>query len=238
LRVLQDVPIIIGGCGRSGTTLILAILGSHPRIFAIPEETRIFCPTAYERVPNLCSPINLEAIQAFLDKQAVPESCTRWCEKTPKNVLFFERILGAFQDRVRLIHVVRDGRDVITSLHPNNPHRFHVSQARWVAEVTYGLRFQHDPRVLTVRYEDIVLDFEPTIRRVCDFLGEEFLPELLDWSSKTNIRWQKSWHQGSVRPLYKTAIGRWRSAGYNKIIDQFLSNIQSRECLQRLGYPI
>ena len=35
-------PIYIGGCGRSGTTLLLSILSSHPEIFACPGELEMF----------------------------------------------------------------------------------------------------------------------------------------------------------------------------------------------------
>ncbi len=42
---LYKSPILIGGCGRSGTTLLTSILSSHPKIALIPHETGIFCPT-------------------------------------------------------------------------------------------------------------------------------------------------------------------------------------------------
>ncbi len=35
-------PVIIGGCARSGTTLVLAILAAHPSIYTIPNEIRAF----------------------------------------------------------------------------------------------------------------------------------------------------------------------------------------------------
>ena len=39
---------MIGGCARSGTTLLLSMLSCHPRLLAIPNETMSLCPTAYE----------------------------------------------------------------------------------------------------------------------------------------------------------------------------------------------
>ena len=35
-------PIFIVGCGRSGTTLLLRILGKHENIYAIEEESHLF----------------------------------------------------------------------------------------------------------------------------------------------------------------------------------------------------
>jgi hypothetical protein len=45
LTSLPQKPIIIGGCARSGTTLLLSVLSCHPNIYAIPDETYTFCPT-------------------------------------------------------------------------------------------------------------------------------------------------------------------------------------------------
>ena len=42
-RKLTRPPVIVGGCERSGTTLLLSILSSHPAIQAIPVETWAFC---------------------------------------------------------------------------------------------------------------------------------------------------------------------------------------------------
>ena len=229
-------PIIIGGCGRSGTTLMLAILGSHPNIFAIPEETAVFCPTAYEKAPILDSPIETRKIEHLLGEYSIPASCKRWCEKTPKNVLFFPAILKSFGNGIRLLHMVRDGRDVITSVHPANSRRFHVSPERWIMEVSIGIQLMNDPRVLTIRYEDLVLDFEPTLRHICDFLAEPYTKELPTWYSTTNIQWQDSWIGGKVRPIFTTSIGRWRRTRYSSVVETFLSKPHARECLERLGY--
>ena len=35
-------PVYIGGCGRSGTTLLLSILSAHKDIFACPRELNPF----------------------------------------------------------------------------------------------------------------------------------------------------------------------------------------------------
>ena len=44
---MEASPLIIGGCGRSGTTLLLSVLSAHPKVLAIPHETEAFCPGAY-----------------------------------------------------------------------------------------------------------------------------------------------------------------------------------------------
>lgn len=46
-NVLPEKPIVIGGCGRSGTTLLLSILGAHPDIFALASELYPFYPLPF-----------------------------------------------------------------------------------------------------------------------------------------------------------------------------------------------
>src|SRR5262249_17372873 len=36
-------------------------------------------------------------------------------------------------------------------------------------------------RILQVRYEELVVDPESTLRRVCQFIGENFEPQMLSW---------------------------------------------------------
>lgn len=39
--------ILIGGCGRSGTTVLNGLLSCHPQVHTVDIETSAFCPTAY-----------------------------------------------------------------------------------------------------------------------------------------------------------------------------------------------
>src|SRR5919198_5186031 len=52
-------PLFIGGCPRSGTTLLRALLDNHPEL-AIPRETNFVRPLWWRRVPfgNLRDPAN------------------------------------------------------------------------------------------------------------------------------------------------------------------------------------
>ena len=45
-------PVFIGGCGRSGTTLLGAMLGTHPRCLATPESKFRFLPYRRQRTTD------------------------------------------------------------------------------------------------------------------------------------------------------------------------------------------
>lgn len=252
-------PVIIGGCGRSGTTLLLSILSAHPNLFAIPQETKIFCPGAYDfadpppdepraapgtlsrdllfdlqmRSLDLSLPIELGRIEDYL--AGATSFHSRWVEKTPKNVLFFGPILDLFHAQVKLIHLVRDGRDVVTSVHPGRS-GYHIPIRRWVTEVRAGLRFREHPAVFLLKYEDLVLDFVRTIGKLCDFLGERVHPDLLDWYAHTRIRTHDSFENETVEPLHLKAIERRRTGGHEARVEAFMCDQDARTCLGELGY--
>ena len=45
---------------------------------------------------------------------------------------------------------------------------------RWVDDNRYGLIWMGDPRVMTIKYEDLVKRYDETMSRICEFVGEKF----------------------------------------------------------------
>ena len=66
-RLSRMSPIVIGGCARSGTTLLLSVLSCHPNVYAIPVETQALCPTAYDAEPRSDASFDVAAIQRHLN---------------------------------------------------------------------------------------------------------------------------------------------------------------------------
>lgn len=234
-RRFDREPIVIGGCGRSGTTLLLSVLSAHPEIFAIPVETLAFCPTGYRPEPDLEAPFQLRRIRRQQLLQEIPSRSRRWCEKTPRNVLYFRRILDHFGGKVRLIHLVRDGRDVVTSRHPTDPGRTWVSPRRWIDDVAAGRDLEEHPAVLTLRYEDLVHRFEDTATELCQFLGEPLAPELLAWHEHATVRTNVAW-SGGVKPLHRDSVARWRRPEWSEVVDELVDDPLARELLDHYGY--
>ena len=235
LQRFNGKPIVIGGCGRSGTTLLLSMLSSHPKILAIPDETYIFCPSGYTENVKYDSPIRLKKLfDNYISKLDIQPLQDRWCEKTPKNVQFFGRILEYFSD-ISIINVVRDGRDVVLSKHPKNPEQNWVSIERWIDDVSSGLKYVNHPQVLTIRYEDLVLSYESTMRRICKHIGLDFNYHLHNWYQFSLIRQNVAW-LGELQPLYSSSIGVWQDNRDNEIVQRFLKNDTAMNLLKDLGY--
>jgi hypothetical protein len=220
----REAPIVIGGCGRSGTTLLLSILGAHPAVLAFPDELYAFYPYPF-RLPLL--------IDALAPAQA-DAGWRRWCEKTPKNVRAFAAVHAAFDGDVRLIHIVRDGRDVVTSRHPNAEQHYYVDPERWVADVRAGL--QHADKTLLVRYEDMVAEPETTLATICAYIGEPFDARLLEYEQHSSVRRNKAWEGGAAQPLHSARVERWRAPEHAARVDQFLATPGASELMAELGY--
>ena len=229
-------PIVLGGCPRSGTTLLLSILGAHPNIYAIPVETHAF--TLWKRCkndPNYYEPARQHRLYRALLARKIPSHATRWCEKTPSNLLSVARILGYFKADVRFIHIVRDARDVCTSIHPKNPHGFWVEPHEWAYYIKIGLRFDADPRVFTVKYEDLVLHYAQTIAKLCEFLGESCVDQLKEWHRHTSIHRDRAWFHSAIEQ-HAEAIGRWRQPEFDQRVEEVMQDDDCPALLERLAY--
>ena len=223
--------VVIGGSGRSGTSLLLSILSAHPQLFAVDHETPAFVTSDFHQRPDSPDNFKLYRLYTPLALAHIPPSTTRWVEKTPSNVHFFGPILAYFGEDIRIIHLVRDGRDVITSRHPNKPGEFYFSTEKWVGAVCDGMRWESDPRVIRVRYEDLVTNFEPTVRRICKFLAIPCDDKILTWHEHT------AW-EGEVRRLHRESVGRWESEEFEDRVHELMKNHDAVRLLGKYGYPV
>jgi hypothetical protein len=224
-------PIIIGGSPRSGTSLLISILSAHPDIYCIHEEAWAFYDTNA-----------LSEFEELLDvhlwhriPEGIEHAYKRWCEKTPRNVFAIENLINFFGPDLRFIHIVRDGRDVITSKHPHDPNRFWIGEEDWIWHVGEGLRYRNHSQVLTVRYEDIVREFDLTIKRILAFTGDPTVDNILNWHKFSKIKEHSAWFS-PVEPLTPGQIGRWRNFQNSTVIKHFLANTEAIRLLSEFGY--
>jgi len=239
-RQFNALPIVIGASPRSGTTILLSILGAHPAIFAIPDQTYAFDIWQSKQDENTegnsVYPLRIDRVYRELVLNRIPKTTHRWCEKTPKNIQYFDKILNYFSDQVRLIHIVRDGRDVIVSKHPkHNPDTYWVPVERWVNDVAFGARFENHPSVLTLRYEDLVQKYDSSIAQICQFLDEPIDQALNNWISYTNVRKSKHLHK-PVENLFQKSIGKWKDKVHENRIKEIMQHEKAVELLKHFKY--
>ena len=234
-RVFDRDPVIIGGCGRSGTTLLLSILSAHPSVYAIPKELSVF--NYWEEKDGRRVPLRLDRLNREILRRGIPQEAHRWSEKTPRNVRHIPEIMDYFGGKAKFIHIIRDGRDVVLSQHPDKKDEWWVDPQRWVRDVRAGLEHADDSNVLTIFYENLVKDYETTIRQVCSFLEEPFTETLLQWHKHSTVRSSNAWHSG-VRQLSDRSVEKWRLAENKLRVEEFKKNTEAMKLLGELGYPM
>jgi hypothetical protein len=242
-RVYNAPPVIIGGCERSGTTLLHRILSAHSKIVAIPVESWALC---YSPVAGFkgSRPIRwlrlLRALGEFkiLDGK---ENATRWSEKTPANIFHFNEIAKAFNFKVKRIQIVRDGRDVILSRYPGDPSRPHVPIKRWIESVQAGLAFVNDPAILTIRYEDLITDTDETLKKICEYIEEDDENLSSTWFDIAALRDD---HSGPIKSIPQSPseisryIGKWRVKNHHwaDSVETLMSDADAVYLLKKYNY--
>jgi hypothetical protein len=143
------------------------------------------------------------------------EGAERTGEKTPENVRYLDEIIRLLPG-AKIIHIVRDPRDVVASLvrMPWTSNDVIVNALKWKCDVLYARDFAraHPGSYLEVRYENLTEGPEAELRRICAFLGEEYAPQMLDFyrTSKHRIK-NEPWKEGTLRPINTGARRKWEA---------------------------
>ena len=222
-------PIFIVGCGHSGTSLLLVVLGAHSKIFAVPHESRIAAHSSWRF---------LAAMRRF-NRWAIAHGKTRWVEKTPKHILHIDNILK-HRPKARILLIIRDGRDVACSLQKRHGSlEFGIRQ--WVQRNTEGKKYWNHPNVHVLKYESLISNFEETMRAVLAFVGEAYEPGIKDYH-KSPQKIEKPASEGKTdqnfqnwkvnQPVFDTR-GKWK---YLSEEEQALIQQIGGELLAELGY--
>jgi FkbM family methyltransferase len=161
-------PVFVIGCGHTGTTLMAQMLGAHPCIHTIKRETGWFIDnTEFEREFNVERNCSATAGKTLI------------CEKTPRHVHRADQIRARFTG-ARFIVMTREPTDVVASL-KNRIGEFEPAVQRWLADSQASLNALEHADALQVRYEDLVVNPQAELERICEFLGLPYDARMLDY---------------------------------------------------------
>jgi Tfp pilus assembly protein PilF len=223
-------PAFIVGMPRSGTSLVEQILASHPEVFGGGElkDVQSMAESLPARLgitgtgyPDCLASLDAATARALADQYLRrigrhSGQAARVTDKMPTN---FEHLgfIAALFPQARVIHCVRDPRDVCLSCYFQD---FRSMNFAWDLEVLgefygqYERLMAHWGRVLPlpmleVAYEELVADPEAVSRRLVAFCGQEWSDACLTYHE--NPRAVRTVSLLQVRqPVYQSSIGRWR----------------------------
>lgn len=184
-------PLFIMGTQRSGTTLLTRILSAHPDIFI---QNELDLPKVFADSTSNSSVIKGIRDQVFIETGKKLEDLvndqTVWGLKDPQLTEYID-VLRKFLPESKFIVIVRDGRGVTNSYMENKwglGTNAYYGAIRWKREVMEQLTFMKEmpENFLFIRYEDIVVDLESSIRKVCEFLGQPFATEMLEYDKQAS----------------------------------------------------
>ena len=144
----------------------------------------------------------------------------------------------------QFIHIIRDGRDVAQSVLklPWGPDDI-VRAAEWWNEHVWVARrvgtVLGPSRYLEVRYEHLVENSERELRRCCEFLGEEYSPEMLTYpqsSDRAIPSERRGQHYNFNKPPDASRVGAWKRE--MNPYDVAIFNKHARRMLLELGYEL
>lgn len=134
-------------------------------------------------------------------------------EKTPAHVADAEELLEFFP-ACKIVQIVRDPRAVLASyrgVKVGTNEAVAVAREWKIAVRAHHALADHD-RYLMIRYEDLVTRPDQALALVCQHLGLQFDPAMLDFHQRDRPGYavEQAHHAATQRPIFQSSIDAWK----------------------------
>ncbi|MEO8092364.1 MAG: sulfotransferase [bacterium] len=198
------------------------------------------------------------ALRAFYEIYAAKQQKPRWGDRTPDYGVQMRRIARTLPE-ARFVHLIRDGRDAALSRARASGKRVRPQKAaaRWRERIEQTrAQAARVPHYCEVRYEDLVREPEPTLRRILSFVDLEWDPAVLAYHERAAERLSEmdrdlpamdgkglrpaemrvGSHEMTTRPPDPTRLARWREEVTVAELAEF--EAVAGDLLAELGYEL
>jgi len=169
---------------------------------------------------------------------ALKQGKTRWGGKTPDYTAQLTPLARLLPD-VKIIHVVRDGRDVALSLfeRPWGPKDIYVAARYWKARVLLGAAGKELPegRFYEIQYESFLAEPEEHFKKLLKFVevddlamkntmqrfSEKVAPKIM---SNNSFKWKKKMRASAIRVFEVVAGDELKRFGYEIVNKNYQEN--------------
>ncbi len=269
-----DQQIFIGGCSRSGTTLLGAMIGSHTDCICTPEShfkidvLRALARGKVSETPSTLLELmnrhwRFKIWELALNSADIPDDVASyshllswivkqyairqgnpkahiWIDHTPENISYTSSLFELFP-KAKMIHIVRDGRAVAASILPLDwgPNTVVKASRWWMRMTSFGLAAESmfgPERIMRVKYEDLVLQPETTMRSVSDFLQITYQPNMMQAAGFAPPSYTSRQHNLVGTRPDPAVVTRWEEKLSARQVEIF-ENL-TRDFMTYLGYPL
>lgn len=128
----------------------------------------------------------LNHMAAAASKKLGKEQIAYWLEKTPRHLHYISSIECA-GSKPRFIHMLREGKDVIGSLHlvtKEHPEEWNGKRSIkkcitwWNRDIKESLKYRDLPNHFFVVYNQLIEEPERVLKKLCDFFSIHYHPEM------------------------------------------------------------
>ena len=237
----------IVGCARSGTTML------HYSMIAFQDTILIDQETSVRQSPSL-----RETAALLRDHIVKRTSTTHFVTKRAYGWFLpggLDQLIDCtLRERIGLINIIRDPRDVLTSQHAGEKtRRFYVEPERWKASIAAAdelfARLNTYPHKLTLRYEDVVTDPGSTEQTLTNTFSLKLRPgidtigRLKDNLEKLGASTRMAKFLQNIRNFDPATIGRWKTdpektAYLDGLFTKSEIQRELRQFMERYDYPL
>ena len=230
----QAKPIFIVGVGRSGTSLLQSIVGTHSEIGVVPETSflrryaldakinweTINCDEMLSRHPQLLHALSgikqqrNELIEVY--KKSILSSPQQYVlDKDPRLIEYVD-LLNQMNSECKIIEIRRDPRDVLCSKKKANWSKGRSIISYLLAsyiQLSDGRKHTNDNNFYSLQYEELLQDPIRQIKGICEFLDIQFEIGMLEFQQTAEKLIQSdelSWKKETLEPILKENIGKWK----------------------------
>jgi len=185
-------------------------------------------------------------LRILMETIAQKQGVERWAESTPLHLLYLPTIKKLFPDAL-IVHIIRDGRDVTTSLNrigwikplPWDKKRRLLAPAlfwRWIVGKgrKYGRNMPGD--YMEVHFEDVVQKPRETLLQIGAFIDHDLDYDRIQQNAQGTLRDPNSSFRGDGAETEANPIGRWKVLLSEPEVAQVESVIG--ELLRDTGYEL
>jgi len=170
------MSILVLGCGRTGTNMTLESLSASNSLKATEpaEDKTIFrrprrLPEDYLSKCDTCYIDNIKQVFTLLN--ANPELKILWTIRDLRDCAMSKIYRG------------QPGNDTGT-LADDATFKGCIEDIKWMSKIYTYICGNYPDRIMLVKMEDVIIDYEDTLKDVCDFCDVEYIDEMKDFTTR------------------------------------------------------